>query len=58
MKLKIHIKLGFFQRFFAGGFWDRAEPAADFEAALVRPSRSVLDAAEAAAGDVTFLGAT
>ena len=35
-----------------------AEPAADFDAAPVRPSRSVFDAAEAATGDVTFFGAT
>lgn len=37
--------------------WDNALPAADLEALLVRPSRIVLDAAEAAFAEVVFLGA-
>ena len=40
-----------------GGFCESALPAAVFEVLLVRPSRSVFEAAEAALGDVTFLGA-
>jgi len=45
--------------FFFAAFsrWDNALPAADFEALLVRPSRRVLDAAEAAFAEVVFLGA-
>lgn len=43
--------------FFLGRAWDSALPAADFELALVRPSRSTLDAALAAVEEVTFLGA-
>jgi hypothetical protein len=38
-------------------FCAKALPAADFERFDVRPSRSVLDAAVAAAGDVVFSGA-
>lgn len=38
-------------------FWARALPAADFELLLVRPSLSVLDAAEAAFEEVCFFGA-
>jgi len=37
--------------------WDRADPAALFDVADVRPSRSTLDAAEAADGLVVFDGA-
>ena len=36
---------------------DRALPAADFDAALVRPSRSTLEAAVAACADVCSWGA-
>jgi len=36
---------------------ERAEPAALFEALLVRPSRRVFEAAEAARGEVAFFGA-
>jgi len=43
--------------FFGAGFWVSALPAADFESSAVRPSRSVFDAAFAAAGDVVFSGA-
>jgi hypothetical protein len=39
------------------GFCERALPAADFDAALVRPSRSVLDAALPALAEVDFPGA-
>jgi len=39
------------------GFCARALPAADLDALLVRPSRSVLDAAEAAFELVCFAGA-
>lgn len=35
---------------------ESALPAADFDAALVRPSLKTEDAADAAAGDVCFLG--
>jgi hypothetical protein len=37
--------------------WDKALPAADLEALLVRPSFSTLDAAEAALAEVVFWGA-
>jgi len=37
-------------------FWERALPAADLEAALVRPSRNVFDAAVAALLDVVSFG--
>lgn len=36
---------------------DRALPAADFDAALVRPSRRTFEAARAADAEVTFFGA-
>lgn len=39
------------------GAWASALAAADFDAALVRPSRRVDDALEAAADEVTFFGA-
>ena len=38
--------------------WARAEPAADFEALLVRPSRRTFDASDAAFAEVTFEGDT
>ena len=38
--------------------WARAEPAADFEAKLVLPSRRTADAAVAALAEVTFGGKT
>ncbi len=37
--------------------WESALPAADFEAALVRPSRNTPEAALAACGDVVLFGA-
>lgn len=43
--------------FFGAGFWLSALPAADFESLDVRPSRSVFEAAFAAAEDVDFPGA-
>jgi hypothetical protein len=43
--------------FFGVDFWVSALPAADFESLEVRPSRSVFDAAFAAADDVVFSGA-
>lgn len=46
-----------FDLLFDGGFCASALPAADFDVLLVRPSRSIFDAADAALGDVTFLGA-
>lgn len=45
-----------FAHFFFLGVCASVLPAADLEALLVRPSRSVLDAAEAALGDVCLLG--
>jgi hypothetical protein len=36
-------------------FWERALPAADFDALLVRPSRRVFEAAEAALAEVVLL---
>ena len=39
------------------GFWDNALAAADLEALLVRPSRSVFEAAVAALDEVCFAGA-
>jgi hypothetical protein len=38
--------------------WESAEPATDFDAELVRPSRSTFEAAVAAFFDVTFVGLT
>ena len=38
--------------------WAKVDPAALFAAALVRPSRSTVDAAVAAFAEVTFAGAT
>ena len=49
----LHGSLAYF--FFACA---RADPAADFDAALVLPSLSTADAAVAAFGDVTFDGET
>ena len=46
------------QRFFAGGRWANAEPAADLEVLLVLPSRSTADAAFAVLGEVTREGWT
>jgi hypothetical protein len=43
-------------RLFAGAFWDSALPAADLDGWLVRPSRSVFEAALAALGDVDLEG--
>ena len=41
--------------FFLEGLCDKADPAAVFDAELVRPSRSTFEAAEAALADVTLL---
>jgi len=43
--------------FFRFGVCDKADPAADFEALLVRPSRNVFEAAVAALVPVCFFGA-
>jgi len=43
--------------FFRLGVCDNADPAADLDALLVRPSRSVFDAALAALELVCFFGA-
>jgi len=51
-------RVGFRYRFFGAGFCASAEPAADFDGELVRPSRRTFEAAEAADGEVTFFGAT
>ena len=45
-------------RFFVCARWARAEPAAVFDAALVRPSRRTADAEVAAFAEVTFGGET
>ena len=50
----IHIDV--FIYFFRLGVCDNAEPAADFEVLLVRPSRSVFEAALAALSLVCFFG--
>ena len=43
--------------FFFDAFWDKALPAADFDALLDLPSWSTFDAAVAAFAEVCFLGA-
>ena len=48
---------GYFFRAFRDGLCESALPAADLEVLLVRPSRSVFDAADAALLEVTFFGA-
>ena len=56
--MRLDFRVGFHYRFFGAFFCARAEPAADLEGELVRPSRRVLDAAEAAGDEVTFFGTT
>jgi hypothetical protein len=41
LRVRVERPVRLHQRFFAGGLCVKAEPAADFDAALVRPSRSV-----------------